>query len=301
MKKIMLAFAFILFTSQPIFAEEDYSSEFFSQANLKELELAANQGNTQAMMSLAIAYYTEKTFNIERSLYWFTKAAETGSTTAMNKLGMIYLSDKSSYQDPQKAFAWLSKAANQGEGESQLKIADLYAKGVGTSQDIQLAEKWQKRATAMGFKSSEINLGSEVSARNLEYFKNSAAQGNRDAMYNLAMYYLGTEDSTISQAIDWLKKAAEAGSTESMSILGAIYASEKFKNEKEACAWFTKAANKGIGFAKLELARCYALGIGTPQNLDQATKWLRSATDQGEKVPGTLRYQSIELFKQAAL
>lgn len=296
-----MAFALILFNNQQVFAEEKYTNEFFYQDNIKELELAANQGDTQAMMSLAITYYTEKRFNIDRSLYWFTKAAETGSTTAMNKLGMIYLSDKSAYKDPQKAFAWLSKAASQGDGESQLKLADLYAKGVGTSQNMQLAEKWRKKAMAMGFKSSEANLGLEVSEHNLEYFKNSAAQGNRDAMYNLAMYYLGTEDTTISQAIYWLQKAAEAGSTESMSVLGGIYASEKFKNEKEAFAWFTKAANKGVGFAKLELARCYALGIGTSQNLEQATKWLKSATAQGEKVPGTMRYQSIEIFKQAAL
>lgn len=269
--------------------------------SIPDVENRANQGDVEAMLSLATTYSTDKQVDIKQSLYWFTKAAETGSVTAMTKLGLIYLSDNTSYNDSQKAFIWLSKAANQGEGEAQLKLADLYTKGVGTSKDMQLAEKWRKHATAMGFKSSESGFGLEVSARNLDYFKNSAAQGNRDAMHNLAMYYLGTEDTTISQAIYWLKKAAEAGSTESMSVLGGIYASEKFKNEKEAFAWFTKAANKGVGFSKLELARCYALGFGTPQNLEQATKWLTSATAQGTKVPGTMRYQSIEFFKQASL
>lgn len=60
-------------------------------------------------------------------------------------------------------------------------------------------------------------------------------------------------------------------------------------NYKDAMTWYTKAATLGFPEAQCDLGHLYYQGKGTPVNYSEAIKWLRKATEQGEKLaPKTL-------------
>lgn len=119
------------------------------------------------------------------------------------------------------------------------------------------------------------------------WFERSAKQGNPFAQFNLAKYYhhgWGT-DINIQLAIEWYKKCAEINHDAS-NILGSIYengykphvanlSSKRDTSEivpanpVEAFYWYSRGRNVNEQ-SRYNIARCYELGIGTPQSLYKA-------------------------------
>lgn len=64
-----------------------------------------------------------------------------------------------------------------------------------------------------------------------------------------------------------------------MAELAAMY--EQQQSWKEAFYWGKKAAEQGCADAQLAIGTYYILGLGTPQNLQQAELWLLLAAQQG--------------------
>lgn len=107
-----------------------------------------------------------------------------------------------------------------------------------------------------------------------------------DEMYAHVQYLLKPhvegEESDFAGALQWLRKAAEAGHLQAQTDLGGIYlqgGKGVEPNPQEAFRWFSKAAEQGSQEARIYLGSMLATGQGCEQDLPQAKKMLRSASD----------------------
>ena len=102
-----------------------------------------NKGEAEAQLKLGTIYRLgengiEK--DINKSIKWYTLAAEKGNVYAQYNLGKIYESEKDII-DYKKAAKWYLLGAEKGNAFSQLKLGLLYAKGQGVPLDLKYAHK----------------------------------------------------------------------------------------------------------------------------------------------------------------
>jgi hypothetical protein len=134
-----------------------------------------------------------------------------------------------------QAVEMLKPFANNGNPVAQAKLGNLYFYGQGLPEDEVMAVFWWKKA---------------------------AAQGNADAMFQLANAYL-YDNKTAKTVADpdreaavWYFQAASTGHAEAQYHLGLLFLAGKgvVESHKEAANWFRKAADQGHAPAKKALA-----------------------------------------------
>ena len=152
----------------------------------------------------------------------------------------------------------VGKLAAAGDPEAQLLIGLRYLKGRGTAVNQPEAAKWIRKAAAhnpvaqywMG-QITEYGEGvSADAAEALRWYAAAAAQGNRDAMYNLG-----------------IANAEGLGTQRDFST---------------SARWFTKAAELGVTNAQFNLAVLFERGEGVQQSLPDAYKWYAIAAANGD-------------------
>lgn len=99
---------------------------------------------------------------------------------------------------------------------------------------------------------------------------------------------LAYDNLDYEEAVRCYRKAAEQGHAASQCELGYCIEHElgvpySEWNEKAAAGWYLKAAEQGWDDAQWNLGRCYDVGIGFPQNQEEALKWYRKAAEQGHQ------------------
>lgn len=87
----------------------------------------------------------------------------------------------------------------------------------------------------------------------------------------------------VSEDIDYNIRMANRGDPYSIGMLGDKFYSGKFVAQDfgMAAQCYHEAAEWGIKQAQYNLAGCYELGLGVEQNLGEAMKWYRKATENG--------------------
>ena len=94
---------------------------------IDELERAGEKGNLDAIDKLIGLYKYE---NMEKTTYWYRKAAETGGSFAMLKCGEWLLGDYEEIpKNKTEALEWLEKAAAAGVKDAMLYLAEIYEYG----------------------------------------------------------------------------------------------------------------------------------------------------------------------------
>jgi TPR repeat protein len=88
--------------------------------------------------------------DLERSFFWFRRAADRGLPDAQYAVGQAYQSGEGVETDLALAFQWFLKAAKQGVAEAQFEAANAYAEGLGTTRDRKRSERWMKLAAKQG-------------------------------------------------------------------------------------------------------------------------------------------------------
>ena len=78
----------------------------------------------------------------ETMVFWYTKAAELGSVTAMRELAEHY----HLMEDYYSSVEWYRKAAELGDAESQYELGRAYQEGKGVIASTHKALKWFKKA-----------------------------------------------------------------------------------------------------------------------------------------------------------
>ncbi len=85
--------------------------------------------------------------DMEKALYWLTKAANQNYGPAQNSLGLYY---KNNVKDMTKANEWFRLGAENGDPDAQLNLANSYWKGNGVEKDIKTAKIWLRKACNQG-------------------------------------------------------------------------------------------------------------------------------------------------------
>lgn len=91
----------------------------------------AEQGDAECQYELARQYANERNFgpfkfDVEKAIYWYTKAAENGVVDAMFNLAAIYrFGTSASEPDLEKAKEWYKKCADAGDEEAKQILLKL--------------------------------------------------------------------------------------------------------------------------------------------------------------------------------
>jgi hypothetical protein len=186
-----------------------------TDGELKQALKAAENGDTEAMIAVAMAYADLQMAALENGnmqgvvtnanlmLSWMQKAAARGSAEAKEMLtGM---------------FRQWSAAAGQGDAESMLTLSGAYLRGIGTDADYRQAVFWARKAGAARG-NAKIKLQAKgtlafaeamLPAGNFRELLEGAQKGNANFQYALGFAYLkgfGTEVNP-QQAVFWFQKA----------------------------------------------------------------------------------------------
>ena len=126
---------------------------------------AAELSYVPAMIDLAQAYRTgeseSKTAKVlNKSFYWYEKAANTGDRSAMLNLGLMYEEGEGTAQDNTQALKYYLEAAQKGESVAQFNICRFYFDGTHPlKQDYESAFKWCKAAALQDDYYAKLFLG----------------------------------------------------------------------------------------------------------------------------------------------
>lgn len=127
MRRVLLAILIVMFAAAPrtsaavdfnsgleAFNSGDYATAF---ANWWPL---AQRGDAKSQASLGFLYYAGKGVrrDDQQSLFWFSRAAESGQPTAQFFLGLQYFFGRGVRRDLARAHSWCDIALTNGYGES---------------------------------------------------------------------------------------------------------------------------------------------------------------------------------------
>ncbi|MBS0290606.1 MAG: sel1 repeat family protein [Proteobacteria bacterium] len=267
---------------------KEYQLNNFEQALALCLP-AATQNNPQAQYVMGMLYKRGKAVKRSQAqaMQWLNSSADNGYAAAQLKFGKMICSEQT--PDYGKAFGYFLRAAQQNLNEAQFLVALCYQNGLGVTKNPQQALTWYNKAISNGLQAPDIPLNQnakrlKVAAKNsiinpsperFALLKSAADQGEALAQFAVAMYYLtgGVTAQDDAAALNYLQKAAEQGNSDAKSYL----------------AWM------------------HIMGLGTPQNLQEAIYWFASNYNTSEQKPISIsvdseqqaKDQAVLLYKQA--
>lgn len=250
-------------------------------------------GDAKAMYLLGNLLYWEK--KLDESEKWHRLAAENGNADAMYGLSASY--EYGEKKDLEQARYWERRAAEAGNGFSMLRLARRYDEGDGVERNPELAAYWYERAEAAGEITPAVTKRKNKECA--DRMQKGAAEGNRDAMYQLARAYwsggfhgCGLEQN-FPEAIRWYTEAANRGDVIAANNLGAMYGRGQGTPQdfKQAMYWYQKSAESGLPRAMFNVAAMLQSGESGDVDLPGAAAWYRLAT---EHLSGNFREWKME-------
>lgn len=118
------------------------------EAEFNALITKANDGDTEAMYSLAEKYWDKENYAEAAKLY--RKAAEAGKSEAMNSIGFCYYRGYGVQKDSKSAVHWFQKGAEAGDINAMSWLGDCYYEGNGVAKDENTALQWYEEAIKKG-------------------------------------------------------------------------------------------------------------------------------------------------------
>ena len=242
--------------------EEDYTKSF------GYFEESAEKGYIESQYYLAHLYYTGNGVpkNNLKAGNWYEKAATQGHIESQYILGTMFETLHIATQDNddyESAAYWYKKAADQGHSTAQYYLGNMYATGRGVSKNNKTAEYWYLKAANQGHSTAQYNLGK--------------------------MYRYGKGDEILQdydETIFWYRQAAKQGHYMSILYLEDLLIDigrNTSKDDSNILEWLKKSANSGKHEAQEDLAVRYFNGNGVDKNLDEAKRWFKKASDQGNQ------------------
>ncbi|MBF0178217.1 MAG: sel1 repeat family protein, partial [Magnetococcales bacterium] len=244
----------------------------------------------------------------DKAMSRLRSAIQHGNRFAADILGKYYFWGEGSAENFQKARVCFVRGVDTDYSETAFWAAFMLIAGLGGPQDVTLAAHFADIAHAKG----SITTPLHCLAGGLHL---AGSDGVPDLEYGLALLQKGAMIPTTSCAwllgegyrqgryglpVDlalanhWYEQAATHEDVESMLRLGLLAAGlaggarESWMNPAEAVRWWQKAGEKGSPPAAFLLGILHAKGLGTPQNLDLARRWLHAAQQQGVERAGHL-------------
>jgi tetratricopeptide (TPR) repeat protein len=135
------------------------ASKDYSAARI-QYDRAADLGSTAAMNNIGLLYSLGKGVPLDYAVAkrWYDNAAAAGSSTAMNNIGYLYSSGYGVPQDYAEAKRWYEKAAAEDNADAMLSLGDLYRDGHGVTKSVVDARVWYQKAAAVGSSAAQGRL-----------------------------------------------------------------------------------------------------------------------------------------------
>ena len=183
---------------------------------------AAEAGHPEAMVEIGQrSARREEIQEKEKSVHWYLRAADVGSTSGMIFLGFAYREGKGVARDYEKAAEWFKLAAAAGDKHACHYVGNIYS--VYLNEPAK-AERWFLLAADAGYADSMLHLGFLYENRESPLYDLGAAEkwfsrvleckgGSKPrAMHQLALLaYDGMHGyPDRDAALDWLNKAEAA-------------------------------------------------------------------------------------------
>ncbi len=187
----------------------------------------------------------------------------------------------------------LVAAANE-DVQAQMVLGGMYEIGVGVARNEAKCAYWWQRASDNGHVNATKALGSMYfSGRGVPHdyekamalYLKAAELGHPHAIKYVALGYkrgLGLPQDD-AKALEWADRAAALEGADSSVVFLESYEAEETEvhTDEEIFAEFLRQAEKGNPRAFFYVGAAYLSGVGTPQDHEQAIKWMRRAAEQG--------------------
>jgi len=241
---------------------------------VEQLRGKAAAGDAGAMYELGMDYQRGKLVELDLTLarQWLEKAANAGSTRAMDRLWTMYFTaDGGVALDHATALRWAQAEADAGAPMGLLSLGTSLEKGHGVVKDADRAHGLY----------AEASVAAERDAKT----------GDDASMHALGWIYLEglgiRQDYT--QAAKWYQKAAEAGDTNAMVWAGRIQAQGLGvqKDYAAAMTWFRKAGDMGDAIAMRCVGDLYKGGLGVEKDWARALSWYQNSARAGSALAMT--------------
>lgn len=235
-----------------LFDLKDYSNAF------KYFDMAWKNGNSDSRNNLAILYqngYGVKK-NLEKAIELFELSAKENDDFALNRLGMIYLTEK---KDGQKAKYYFEKSSLLGNSDSSYNLAFLYHEGRYLKQDIPIAIQLYETS--------------------IQKFKNTRSMVNLGYIYQLGF---GVKKD-VEKTVKFYQMAVDLGDSHAMCILGLLYQDGKeVKQDIQKCIQLYESAislNNPDGMYNLALL--YHEGTHVKRDIQKSIKLYEKSLEYG--------------------
>lgn len=220
-----------------------------------ECQRAVHLFPNSARLRFQLARAYEKADVLDVAIRLYRLAAESGSSSAMLNLGLMYHAGRGLPRDPEAAIELYRQAAELGHPGAMYSLGLVRARGLGAEKDTAKAVTWFEKAAELGL------------AR---------------AMYSLGVLYAGSGavEADTDKAVDFFRRAAEAGHFAAMNKMGMAYVSGSGVETKDfriAVNWYARAAKRENLPAMYNLGVMMSRGWGVPKDNEQANKWFRRA------------------------
>lgn len=132
-----------------------------SASIIDSLKKSAEEGNAEAMYSLATAYEKGNGVNADsiQALRWYEAAARKGHYWALDQIGPMCLFGRGVQKNPKKGVEWLKKSAEKGSTFNMYLLGSVYASGEHVPMNGAEAVMWYEKAAIGGNANAMSDLG----------------------------------------------------------------------------------------------------------------------------------------------
>lgn len=270
--------------------------ELQQKTYVMDLEKAASQGDSMAMLKLGQMYYEGKDVTADYGLAfeWYKKAAEQGIADAQFQLGRMFDYGEGVIANSIRAFDWYKKAAEQDIGEAQCKLGELYENGRGVEQDLAQAIHWYSKALS-NEENSHITIPTKLFIQCPNCDENNTygsiwckSCGTRLDNASEVKIQQNINNKPSNDKINELQnkiyiknleKTASQGDSKAQFELGEMYyqGNRVIKSYNKAQYYCKMAAEQGNANAQFQLGKMYYNGQGVGFDYKQAFEWFSKA------------------------
>jgi len=271
---------------------------------------AALLGDTDAQFALGVRYARGEGVarEMDQARRWWLSAAERGHPEAAFCLGQMLEVGDGVPASPVAAARWyvaagltghpgatqaltdlagtLTALAEQADPQAMTVLGQMYTSGLGIPEDRAVARQWYAQAAAQGHAPAKQPLaillrdgeGGPVDLSGAYQLVQEAAEaGDVAAAHDLGLMFeqgLGVA-ADLSAALRWYRVAAEAEAPVTWTTLALALAAHG--EAEEGRAWLQRSAEAGYGPGMLILGVWCREGVGGPEDLPAALRWLFGA------------------------
>lgn len=269
-----------------------YMEDFWERSardamSLDEKIEAAENGDIELMDELAI-YYLEECDepDAEKAAYWFRKLAKAGVSNGMFSLALHYAKGFGVPRDFEQAVYWMEKAAENGDEDAPSLVEKLQkaiaAEKVVSSGDAQAQADLADFYMFLGNSLEQADPEGDYAIA-VDYAQKSAAQGNGDGIWVLALAYEHGRGVVADRkrAAALYAQGAEIGHAPCQHSLGCYYIVGDILEEdhQKGFVLLLKAAQQGYGLAMRDVGHCYEHGDGVAEDMKAALAWYEKAAE----------------------